>query len=306
MLSAYRGRHPSRLLQVAIAAALLALIGHFAVKQFCVQLDSRHLNDSAKSPVVGPQTESPELERLVRRHAQLVDSLHDPAIPDKDAPTKPAAVPEFQSLPSKTPYDFDLAVYFLKSLGSLEAARVGWHTDLNPGGISLTGERLESLRRILATANARTAQLHASWKEVRRQEMISQIDAGHVAPAPEPPPREGTVRFLAETLLASSDLSSKGYTIDSLSEEIRKNPGIGFGAGVDIFVHKGKTYCMSDFKHLPVADSLMDTNRYFAWEALALCFAWSLEHGCSPSEARVAFALDRILSVSAAELRGAK
>lgn len=306
MLNARRGRHSPRLLQPTIVAILLVLLGYIEVRQRWVQHDSRPPNGDPGGSVVMPQVESRELDRLVGRHELIVDNRHDTAVPVRAAPDELTGTTEIRSSPSKAPLDFDLAVYFLKSLGSLDAARVGRHVDLNPRGLCLTGERHESLRRILASANAMGVRLHEDWKEVRRREMISQIEAGRVTAAPERPPSEGDVRFLAETLLASTDLSSKGYTMESLSEEIRKSPGIGFGAGVDIFVHDGKTYCMADFEKLPASDSLIDSTRYFAWAALARSIAWSLEHGCSPNEAQVAFALDRILSVSATELRGSK
>ena len=111
---------------------------------------------------------------------------------------------------------------------------------------------------------------------------------------------------MAKMLIVASSLQSEGHSLDSVMEAIRREPPPNVGIGEDHVVHRGRAYLTRDFRSLPVSDDMFESIRLFAWESLSSCFAWFLQHGYSPHEAQVEAAMQRILLMSTAKLRGVR
>lgn len=199
---------------------------------------------------------------------------------------------------------FDLATYFAQTLGNVRSEALLYHVHLNPTTAPVAPELAARFEDWARSQNRRFAELATNWRQARLAEMVAAADAGIVRPLHVEPPSEADLVSLANQLLrGSSELQAQGYTVETLTAELRKAPPPAMNVGENHMVHQGRVYRSRDFEHLPVSDGMFEAVRFFASESLGMCFAFFEQHGFAPDGTRVREAVERLATVHPRELR---
>lgn len=162
----------------------------------------------------------------------------------------------------------DLAIWFMNAPDHVKATALVRHVMLNQRDRPISEDESAQLESITAAFRRDLSPMMGCYRQSRDAEMASLADAGLVAPAVFPVPTDEEIRRFARLVAGTPEEAERYY------EEFRRNPPVGSMAGLSHLEHRGKVYLFSQFKSLPVSDSMHTQIQFFSLEYLATVCAW--------------------------------